>query len=113
MIVTGLKPSDDGKAIIVRLLGASDKPTEAKLTWSSPARTRLDERYERKTGQADRRPRAGAGLGRTNRAGGFAVGADRNKLTESFLLALFLCLPFFCPPFFCRRIFLPFEGDEL
>lgn len=40
-IVSGLKPSDDGAAIIVRLLGASDKPVNAKLTWSQPAPKRL------------------------------------------------------------------------
>lgn len=39
--VSGLKPSDDGKAIIVRLLGTTDKPTTAKLTWSPPAPQRL------------------------------------------------------------------------
>jgi len=41
VIVSGLKPSDDGKAIIVRLLGASDKPMNARLTWSQPAPKRL------------------------------------------------------------------------
>jgi hypothetical protein len=34
VVVTGLKPSDDGRAIIVRLLGTGDKPTAAKLIWS-------------------------------------------------------------------------------
>ena len=37
VLVSGLKPSDDGKAIIVRLFGASDKPAVAKLLWSAPA----------------------------------------------------------------------------
>ena len=41
VIVSGLKPSDDGTAIIVRLLGASDKSMNAKLTWSQPAPRRL------------------------------------------------------------------------
>jgi alpha-mannosidase len=41
VIVGGLKPSDDGRAIIVRLLGAGDKTTSARLTWSRPAPKRL------------------------------------------------------------------------
>jgi alpha-mannosidase len=40
-IVSGLKPSDDGTALIVRLVGASDKPVSAKLTWSQPAPKQL------------------------------------------------------------------------
>ena len=36
VIVTGFKPSDDGKAVIVRLFGASGKECETKLTWSEP-----------------------------------------------------------------------------
>ena len=38
VLVTALKPSDDGKAIIVRLYGASGKDAVAKLAWSSPRR---------------------------------------------------------------------------
>jgi hypothetical protein len=41
VLVSGLKPSDDGQALIVRLLGASDQPQQAKLTWSQPAPKRL------------------------------------------------------------------------
>ena len=41
VLVSGLKPSDDGKALIVRLLGANDKPMKARLTWSQPAPKRL------------------------------------------------------------------------
>jgi alpha-mannosidase len=37
VLVTALKPSDDGKATIVRLHGASGKDAQAKLSWSSPA----------------------------------------------------------------------------
>ena len=37
MLVTGLKPSDDGKAWIVRLFGAGDQAVAAKLTWSGPS----------------------------------------------------------------------------
>lgn len=33
VLVTALKPSDDGRALIVRLLGASAKPSHATLTW--------------------------------------------------------------------------------
>lgn len=35
VIVTGLKPSDDGRAIIVRLFGASGKQETVKLTWGA------------------------------------------------------------------------------
>jgi hypothetical protein len=41
VMVTGLKPSDDGKAIIVRLLGTSEPAVDAKLTWAPPAPTRI------------------------------------------------------------------------
>ncbi|MGO9112992.1 MAG: polysaccharide lyase family protein [Thermoguttaceae bacterium] len=37
VLVAALKPSDDGKAIIVRLYGASGKDIVAKLDWSEPA----------------------------------------------------------------------------
>ena len=36
VLVSALKPSDDGKAIIVRLYGASGKDAVAKLAWSKP-----------------------------------------------------------------------------
>ena len=41
VLVSGLKPSDDGRAIIVRLLGASDKTITTKLTWAQPEPVRL------------------------------------------------------------------------
>ncbi len=37
VIVTGFKPSDDGRAWIVRLFGASGRDVEARLRWSDPA----------------------------------------------------------------------------
>jgi alpha-mannosidase len=37
VLVTALKPSDDGRAWILRLFGASGTPANAKLTWSKPA----------------------------------------------------------------------------
>jgi hypothetical protein len=37
VLVTALKPSDDGKGWIVRLFGASGKPQKIKLSWSKPA----------------------------------------------------------------------------
>jgi len=37
VLVAALKPSDDGKAIIVRLYGATGKDAVAKLAWSTPA----------------------------------------------------------------------------
>jgi len=36
VLVSALKPSDDGRAIIVRLYGASGKTLPARLTWSDP-----------------------------------------------------------------------------
>ena len=41
VVVCGLKPSDDRRAIIVRLLSAGDRPVHAKLTWSPPGPKRL------------------------------------------------------------------------
>jgi hypothetical protein len=35
-VVTALKPSEDGRARIVRLFADSDKPTEAALKWTDP-----------------------------------------------------------------------------
>jgi alpha-mannosidase len=37
VIVTALKPSEDGKGWIVRLFGASGKNEKAKIVWSDPA----------------------------------------------------------------------------
>jgi hypothetical protein len=37
VVVTTLKPSDDGRAWIVRLFGASGRDAQAKLTWSGAA----------------------------------------------------------------------------
>ena len=37
VVVTAFKPSDDGKAWIVRLYGASGQPRKVKLAWSKPA----------------------------------------------------------------------------
>jgi hypothetical protein len=36
VLVSAMKPSDDGRAIIVRLYGASGKDATANLTWSDP-----------------------------------------------------------------------------
>lgn len=41
VVVTGFKPSDDGRALIVRLYGASDRSHRARLTWSEPVPTGL------------------------------------------------------------------------
>ncbi len=49
VLVTALKPSDDGKACIVRLFGASEKMANAKLTWSKPAKVWLSDTSERPT----------------------------------------------------------------
>jgi alpha-mannosidase len=37
VLITSLKPSEDGKAVMVRLFAASGKDERAKLTWSAPA----------------------------------------------------------------------------
>jgi alpha-mannosidase len=36
VLVTGLKPSDDGRALVVRLFGASGKDETTRITWSDP-----------------------------------------------------------------------------
>jgi alpha-mannosidase len=37
VLITAFKPSDDGKARIVRLFGASGETEKVKLSWASPA----------------------------------------------------------------------------
>ena len=37
ILVAAFKPSDDGKALIIRLFGASGRTTRATLRWSDPA----------------------------------------------------------------------------
>ena len=56
VLVTAMKPSDDGQAWIVRLFGASGKDCDATLTWSSPGPTKVwisdtSERPNRPAGQ--------------------------------------------------------------
>jgi alpha-mannosidase len=41
VVVTAFKPSDDGKAWIVRLFGASGQPQHVKLAWTKPAPQQL------------------------------------------------------------------------
>ena len=41
VLVTGLKPSDDGRAIIVRLWNASDRDVSTAVAWSQPAPHRV------------------------------------------------------------------------
>lgn len=41
VLITSLKPSDDGNALIVRLFNAADKPTQAKLNWPHPVPTQV------------------------------------------------------------------------
>jgi len=49
VLVTALKPSDDGRAVVVRLFGASAEPKSATLKWGStqPARVFLSDTSER------------------------------------------------------------------
>lgn len=57
IVVSGLKPSDDGQAWILRLYGASGRDRRARLTWSDPAPARL---WWSDTGEAPLRPVTGA-----------------------------------------------------
>jgi hypothetical protein len=41
VIVTGMKPSDDGRALILRLFGAAGKDVRTNLHWSDPAPQQL------------------------------------------------------------------------
>ena len=41
VLVTAVKPSDDGKALIVRLFGASDKDAKVTLSWTKPEAKRI------------------------------------------------------------------------
>lgn len=41
VIATALKPSDDGKGLILRLFGASEETAFAKLTWAQPGPRRV------------------------------------------------------------------------
>ena len=49
VIVTAVKPSDDGRALIVRLFGASDEARSASLKWGSvqPTAVLLSDTSER------------------------------------------------------------------
>lgn len=49
VIVTGLKPSDDGRAVIVRLWGAAGKDASVDLSWSgmAPSRVSLSDTSEK------------------------------------------------------------------
>ena len=41
VLVTGLKPSDDGRAVIVRLWNAAEREVPTRLQWSDPAPRRV------------------------------------------------------------------------
>ncbi len=41
VLVTGLKPADDGRALVLRVWGASGRAARTGLTWSDPAPVRL------------------------------------------------------------------------
>ncbi|MCC6231026.1 MAG: hypothetical protein IT580_00165 [Verrucomicrobiales bacterium] len=62
VLVTALKPSDDGKAWIVHLLGASGSESEATVTWapSTTRRVSLSDTSERALGKAPERLRVPA-----------------------------------------------------
>ena len=46
--VLGMKPSDDGKATIIRLFGASGKDAQARLAWLQPRQLWLSDTSERR-----------------------------------------------------------------
>jgi alpha-mannosidase len=60
VIATALKPSDDGKALILRLFAVSGKSEKAQLTWSEKPRqiwlSDASERPLRQTGSSIRIP---------------------------------------------------------
>ncbi len=41
VLLTGLKPSDDGRAVILRLWEAAGHPTQANIVWSEPTPRRV------------------------------------------------------------------------
>ena len=41
VIVTGIKPSDDGRAVIVRLWGAAGRDVQTRVDWQAPPPSRL------------------------------------------------------------------------
>jgi alpha-mannosidase len=47
VLVTALKPSDDGQAIIVRLFGASGKNVRTKLAWARSGESWLSDTSEK------------------------------------------------------------------
>ena len=51
VVVVALKPSDDGKARIVRLFGASGKAEQAKLSWATPPKSVTLSNTAEQTGQ--------------------------------------------------------------
>ncbi len=53
LLVTGLKPTDDGKAIIVRLLNATDKAIDAQLAWSQSVTLHLSDTSEQPKQKTD------------------------------------------------------------
>jgi len=53
VIVTALKPSDDGKALIVRLFGASAKDVQTELKWAFKSEMFLSDTSERPLNKVD------------------------------------------------------------
>ncbi len=70
--VSAFKPSDDGKALIVRLFGASGKPERVGLNWSAPAPTKVS--------LSDNSERAGATAGNNIEVPAFGIVTLRAEL---------------------------------
>ena len=82
VVVTAFKPSDDGKAWIVRLFGASGKTEKVKLAWASPAPQQVWLSDTSEQPRAKGRPyRRSARLGHCHIAGG--VSGRRGSLKEA------------------------------
>ena len=65
VVVTGLKPADDGKAWIIRLFGASEKAQSVQLRWGNKRPTAL---Y-----LSDTSEKRGAKAGRSIKVPGYGV----------------------------------------
>ncbi len=71
VLVTGIKPSDDGQALIVRLWGAAGRDVQTDIAWSQPAPDpALAQRRQRAAAPPARWARHRPRLGPGHRAGG-------------------------------------------
>ena len=86
VVVTAFKPSDDGKAWIVRLFGASGKAEKVKLAWANPApQQALAQRHQREAPPASRPLRRGPRLGHRHVAGGIATVSKADSIRQCWV----------------------------